>query len=308
MDTAWHANFIKRHRLPLSYVDTLNRWVDPLSRLLCEHQKKIARPILVALSGCQGSGKSTFAAALELQIQEKHKQTSLTLSIDDFYLRHEERRRLAEEVHPLLSTRGVPGTHDIALLLKTLDQLQFSRETVAIPRFDKASDDRLPPELCEKQFAPINIILLEGWCMGVQAQSESELALAVNELESDEDPDGVWRRYVNQQIQLNYQGLNDRADVMVMLKAPSFDCVYGWRLEQEQKLASRHSLEKLSSQRAQSSLSNKIMSPEDIRRFVQFYQRHTLGILQQLPGRSHCLYSLDCERNITDLRHPVPLT
>ncbi len=40
----------------------------------------------------------------------------MLLSIDDYYLSKIERLRISQKVHPLLITRGVPGTHDIKKL------------------------------------------------------------------------------------------------------------------------------------------------------------------------------------------------
>ena len=42
------------------------------------------------------------------------------LSLDDLYLTRAQRQRLALDVHPLLATRGPPGSHDLAHLVKVL--------------------------------------------------------------------------------------------------------------------------------------------------------------------------------------------
>ena len=100
------------------------------------------RPIVVGLCGAQGSGKSTLAAALCARLER-----AVTLSLDDLYLMRRDREALARDVHPLLRTRGVPGTHDIPLGLAVLDAIGAG-EAVARPRFDKARDDPGPAQEC----------------------------------------------------------------------------------------------------------------------------------------------------------------
>ena len=94
----------------------------------------------VGIGGGQGTGKSTLGRLL-MQAGELSGLNTCVLSIDDFYLPRADRLALARQVHPLLATRGPPGTHDIALCRSVLDSLPHSRE-VAVPVFDKGRDDR----------------------------------------------------------------------------------------------------------------------------------------------------------------------
>ena len=73
-----------------------------------------------AIAGLQGCGKSTLATQVAALARERDLRVA-TLSIDDVYLGRRERQRLARNVHPLLVTRGPPGTHDLALACETLD-------------------------------------------------------------------------------------------------------------------------------------------------------------------------------------------
>ena len=75
-------------------------------------------PVL-AISGLQGSGKSTLAAQV-VALADQRGLRAAALSIDDFYLTRAKRQRLARQVHPLLLTRGPPGTHDLALALSLI--------------------------------------------------------------------------------------------------------------------------------------------------------------------------------------------
>ena len=101
-----------------------------------------ARPLVVGLTGPQGSGKSTLAAQLAPRLAARGVQTAV-LALDDLYLPRTDRLRMAADIHPLLATRGVPGTHDVALGLEVLASLTTARRT-RVPRFDKGADDRRP--------------------------------------------------------------------------------------------------------------------------------------------------------------------
>jgi mannosyl-3-phosphoglycerate phosphatase family protein len=193
-----------------------------------------------------------------------------------------------------LATRGVPGTHDVALARKTLTDLQQAHLPVWLPRFDKASDDRLPPEFAECITEPVDVIILEGWCLGSEAEAENTLSHPINELESSEDQEGRWRRYVNKQLALSYPNLFELIDIWVMLKAPSFDCVFDWRMEQETKLRQRHTQQ------------GHIMDEKQLARFIQFYQRITEQTLKHLPAKVHYLFELDSHRQIIKLTSTPP--
>ena len=93
-----------------------------LQRIRTTLQTTSSLPQVVGICGAQGSGKSTLVAALAERLAEEG-IAAATLSLDDLYFTRAERLRLASEVHPLFATRGVPGTHDIALGLGVLDAL-----------------------------------------------------------------------------------------------------------------------------------------------------------------------------------------
>lgn len=107
---------IETEGLPADYRDIVDRHWRPLSEDIAERYAENAggKPLVVGISGAQGSGKTTLCRFLEVLMVE-HNQRAATLSIDDLYLTRAERERLGREVHPLLATRGVPGTHDPAL-------------------------------------------------------------------------------------------------------------------------------------------------------------------------------------------------
>ncbi len=293
--------FIESQHLPGHFPQVIANWYAPLAHQLAHQHAITNRPMLVAINGSQGSGKSTLASLLTLLLHH-HGLRAIDLSIDDFYHTRQTRQSLAQRQHPLLATRGVPGTHDLTLLRETLQKLTGASNEVQIPRFDKSRDERFSQDNWPTLAAPLDIVILEGWCLGTPAQNDQALAQPVNELELHEDPDGSWRRYVNRQIGEHYASIYQLMNVWIMLQAPSFDCVYQWRLEQEQKLADRLR------QNRQSDLSNsRVMSEQQLKRFIQHYQRLTEHSLQTLPSQVNFLYRLDSNRQITSAEQPRPL-
>jgi len=233
-----------------------------------------------AIAGLQGTGKSTLSAQMA-QRAARDGQRVVALSIDDFYLGHDAREELGRRVHPLCGTRGVPGTHDVALACEVLDGLREGRP-VALPRFDKIADDRLP----KAQWPVVghaDLVILEGWFLKVPAQSPDELAAPVNALERDEDPDGTWRRWSNAALQRDYPPLWSRLDRMLFLQGPGFDIVPQWRWQQEQTLQAQHP-------------DRQAMSRARVERFVQFFERVSRQAMRTLPGIADRTIRLDAQR------------
>ncbi len=282
-------DFIAAHRLPPDYADTARRHYLPLAAGLAQRRAALGRPLIAGIHGCQGSGKSTLAMLLREALNQLHGLRCVNLSLDDCYLTRTQRQSLAARVHPLLATRGVPGTHDTALLGDTLDALPRSSGTVALPRFDKAADERLPKAAWPGVETPVDIVILEGWCLGVTPQSAEALARPVNRLEAEEDPDGRWRRFVNERLRADYLPLWDRIDHWTLLAAPSFDCVFAWRMEAERRLRA---------ERGQ----DRRMDEAAMRRFIAHYQRLTEHALATLPPRMDRVIRLDAARRVID-RH-----
>ncbi len=287
-------DFIERHKLPQAYLHSAQQWFEPLLQQFADRYAADTTTQILGINGSQGSGKSTLADYLCTMIADRHGIKAVSLSMDDFYLTKAERALLADTTHPLLATRGVPGTHDIDLAIRTIEQLTAGVDT-QIPRFDKSIDDRVTGDKVEMHRGAAGLIVIEGWCWGAIAQSESELQLPINTLEQTEDPEGHWRHYINQSLAGNYQQLFAMADQLIMLQAPSFDTVYNWRLEQETKL-----IERLKS--TGNSARSGLMSAQQILRFIQYFQRITEHSLQEMPRRAHHLYQLDQQRNIINYK------
>lgn len=248
------------------------------------------RPLFVlGLCGAQGSGKTTLADALARRFEAEGTPTAL-LSIDDLYRTRAERERLGETVHPLLRTRGVPGTHDVELGLAVIEALDRG-QAAPLPRFDKAHDDRCSPSQWGHAAAGTRLLILEGWCVGARPEPDARLAEPVNALERTEDPDGRWRRFVNAALAGDYQRLFARIDWLVLLAAPGFAIVRDWRIEQERGL------------RAQAPPGSPgLMDDAEIARFIQHYERLTRHILAEMPARADLTIPLAEDRSPVAIR------
>lgn len=281
--------FVAREKLPAGYGQTVEQWFLPLAEDILRKAAVSRRTLVVGISGSQGSGKSTLAALLVLLLRELMGLRGINLSIDDFYHTHAHRQQLARTVHPLLATRGVPGTHDVALAMATLQALGRDGE-VAIPRFNKAIDDRAPEAEWPRVLAPLDVVILEGWCLCIPCQDDRQLITPVNMLEMQEDCDGRWRAFVNEQIRGDYAHWYAMVDFLVMLKAPGFDKVYEWRQTQEDKLAAAVA--------AGNASGSRLMNREQLQRFIQHYERLTRHGLDVLPHKADVVFELTDQQTI----------
>lgn len=280
------AAFLRDEGLPERFADLADRLHRPLAARIAGWAGEGRAPLVVGICGPQGSGKSTLAALVPRLLAARGLKVA-TLSIDDLYRTKAERARLAREVHPLLATRGVPGTHDPALGLAVLQALGRP-ETTALPRFDKAADDRAPETSWPRVEGPVDVVLLEGWCVGARPQPAARLAAPVNALERDEDPDGAWRGFANAALAGPYAPLFARVDRLVLLTAPDFAVVRAWRGQQEARLRAR-----LAAEGRDPALA---MDDAALDRFVAHYERLTRWIAEDLPGVTDVVVKLDERR------------
>lgn len=236
-----------------------------------------------AICGLQGTGKSTLAAQI-VALARSQGLRAAALSIDDFYLTRDQRRKLARDVHPLLATRGPPGTHDVGLAVGTLDALRAG-EPAALPRFDKLADDRLPESQWKRTEEPADLAVFEGWFLKTPPEDETALAEPVNALERDEDADGTWRRWCNAALARDYPPLWARMDALWFLQPPGFEVVSEWRWQQEQALQAGDP-------------SRPAMDRAQVERFIRHFERVSRQALRTLPALADRTVHLDRTRRI----------
>ncbi len=285
--TAALAIWARHHGLPAWWAEQMATAVLPwLEQALQQNH----HPWVLGIHGSQGSGKSTLAGAL-CHWAESRGLSAVHLSLDDYYLGRSERAGLADTLHPLLATRGVPGTHASCRLLRDLQALKRGEAGFSLPRFHKQHDDTAPRRQWPHLERPARLVVFEGWCLGLPPQPASELMQPVNALEREQDADGLWRRYVNEQLAGPYRRIWALVDGWLMLAAPGFDCVEAWRWQQEEAL--RNQLNR------QGKPGDRLLSRQQLGRFLQHFQRWTEHGLRILPTRVHLCLSLDRERRVT---------
>ncbi|MEO0574974.1 MAG: kinase [Pseudomonadota bacterium] len=284
-------HFAGRQALPDSFV---TRTAPAYERIaMAVRRASIGTPLLIGISGSQGTGKSTLSVFIRDWLRQHSSLRVASLSLDDCYLTRAQRETLARTVHPLLITRGPPGTHDLALLRNTLTSLldpDFSAN-VTLPRFNKALDERLAPEdspVCEQ--AP-DIVLFDGWLLGCAPVSEARLASPCNALEQHEDSTGQWRRYTNAQLQ-HYQALWRSIDLFIGLRAPSFEHTQQWRFDAEQRLM------------LEGGQDRRHRNIAEIRRFTQHFQRFSARLQRSMNTLSDIDVELDADHCVTSVRLP----
>ena len=249
---------LKKHYIPMSF------WIE-------NKYKKKGKILFLGLSGGQGSGKTTVAKILKIILKKFFKRKIHVSSIDDFYKTLNDRNKISLKIHPLLETRGVPGTHDINLVTKFINYTKKKKfKKFKVPIFDKSKDDRLKKKYWPNIKQRPEIVILEGWCVGAKPQSNVLIKKPINILEKYEDQDLTWRKYANEKLKKEYKKLFAMIDYFIFMKIPNFNMVFKWRLLQEKKLEKKSHLKK------------KIMSYNEIKRFIMFYERITLQMVKDL--------------------------
>ncbi len=286
-----YLNFIKKQEtFGESFKDKLNQlnnYYLPVCRKLFDQCKFSSKPMIVGLSGGQGSGKSTIAQIFKIILQTKFKLKVICFSIDDFYKTAKERKKMSKSIHPLFFTRGVPGTHDCKMLnnvIKILKRNKFNN--MKIPKFDKSVDDRLKPNNWQKIKMKPDIVIFEGWCVGAKPQSIKNLKIPINSLEKKEDINLTWRKKVNNELKTSYDKIFKLLDKKIFLKVPSFTYVLKWRMLQEKKL-------KYNSNK-------KRMNKSQIKRFIMFYERITREMIKNYK-KNDIILNLDNNHKIKSI-------
>ena len=262
-------------------IGKLNKFYLPLSEWIYSIYSKDFKTKIIGLSGGQGAGKSTITGILKLILKKKYGLNICVFSIDDFYKTKNERLRMSKKKHPLFITRGVPGTHDIALLNQTIRKLKQKKfRTVLIPKFDKSKDDRYRKNKWQKIKIKPDIIIFEGWCVGTTHQNNNELKRPLNLIEKKYDENLKWRKTVNNLIKKRYKNIFNKIDKLVFLKVPHFNYIIKWRWLQEQKM-------KLTTK------SKKTMSKTQVKEFIMFYERLTKHMMKNYSKISDLTIFLD---------------
>ena len=268
----------------------LSKFYLPISEMINDEYLKNKKTKIIGLTGGQGSRKSTISNILKIILKEGFHLETVIFSIDDFYKTFKERKIMSKKISPLFLTRGVPGTHNTRMLQNCIQNLKKNKfKNFLIPRFDKSIDDRSPRNKWLKVKKKPNIVIFEGWCVGVTSQKNKDLNTPINKLEKNKDKKKVWRKKVNIEIKNSYYKIFNLIDKLIFLKVPSFKYVFKWRLLQEKKLRII-------------SKSKKTMTDQQISNFIMFYERLTKHMLKILPKKAHSVISIDKQHRLKSIK------
>ena len=273
--------FKNKERMIKSFLIPLCFWISK--------KANIKRPYFVGLAGGQGTGKTTSSSLIEIILTKYFKLKVFRISIDDFYKTRKERISLSKRVHPMLLTRGVPGTHDINMMLKFFKKVKSKKfKRLKLPTFNKAIDDRYNKKYWYDLKKKPDVIIFEGWCVGAKPEGNNTLNKTINLMEKNKDKKRIWRKYVNQQLKSKYKKLYSQLNCLIYLKAKNFSLLQKWRLKQERKL--------LVNSKKNSKL--KIMNKEDVLNFMQTYQRITQNMFKNMPQYASIIINLNSNHQI----------
>ena len=250
---------------------------------------KNKKPFIIGLGGGQGAGKTTITSIISIILKKYFKLNVFKISIDDFYKTRKERILLSKKVHPSLKTRGVPGTHDMNIMLNFFKRVKSKNfKALKIPKFNKAIDDRFKKKLWYSIKKRPDIIIFEGWCVGARAEKNNTLKRTLNSLEKYEDKKLIWRTFVNQQLKFKYKKLYDQLNCLLYLRVKNFKLLQKWRIKQEKKLWLKN----------KRSSNHKLMSNKDVIAFMQTYQRVTQNMFKNATKNASIILNLDSNHQI----------
>ena len=252
------------------------------------------KPLIIGLAGGQGIGKTTITSIITIILKKYFKLNVFKISIDDFYKTRKQRILLSKNKHPLLMTRGVPGTHDINIMLNFFRKIKVKKfKSLKLPKFNKAVDERYKQNLWYKIKSKPDVVIFEGWCVGAKSQNFRQLRKPINSLERIYDRTFKWRQYVNYQLETKYKKLFNQLDYLLFLKAKNFSLLRRWRLKQEKKLWLKSKNKK----------NLKIMNKSEVKNFMDTYQRITQQMFKDMPKYSSIIMNLNSSHQIKNIRY-----
>ena len=278
--------FKNKERMLKSFLVPICFWIA--------NKTKNKKPFFVGLAGGQGTGKTTTSSIIKIILEKYFQLNVFKISIDDFYKTRKERILLSKKIHPMLLTRGVPGTHDINMMLNFFKKAKNKKfKSFQLPNFNKAIDDRFAKKYWYNIKKKPDVIIFEGWCVGAKHEKKSSLNKAINSMERIKDPKKVWRKYVNHQLKQKYKDLYSQLNCLIYLKAKNFSLLQKWRLKQENKLWLK----------SKKTSKHKIMNKEDVISFMQTYQRITENMFKKMTKYASIIVNLGSDHQINSIKY-----
>jgi len=264
-------DFLSKSHKELTGSDLSNK----IAKLYADLFNQIKNKKTLMIAGSQGSGKSTLSIQIKKYFKKFYFKSVVILSIDDFYLSTYQRKQLAKKLKTnLFDTRGVPCTHNLKLLIETVDKLKRNNFPVYIPIFDKVTDNK---KKHNRKVNKADLIILEGWCVGSKPIDPLYLKKNINDLEKINDPDMIWRTAYNQSL-VEYQKLFNKFNYYIFIKLPNWQYVINWKYKQELDLRSL---------RSDNHLKKKLFL------FIQYYEKLSKWMSFTSPDICNVLITLD---------------
>ncbi|TDO96016.1 hypothetical protein [Marinomonas balearica] len=287
-----------------SLADRMDDLFIPFADWVSERSRPNIGPLILGMSGAQGCGKTTFCTVVSHILRKGFDLNAVVLSLDDLYLTHSDRMKYSNEVHPLFSVRGVPGTHDVVLADTIIQRLKDLKdgEVMFLPAFDKSMDDRKPVHRWTQVEGPVDVVFFEGWCVGASEMPKKTLQEPMNLLEEKNDSSAQWRNCVNEHLKHDYRSLFEHIDILLWMQAPNYDVVYDWRNKQERTLEN-HLYDIHGG--ILDTLDIKVMSSEELKAFMQHYERLTRFMLSSMAGRADVVFTLDESQKVVKWDYPI---
>ena len=204
--------FKNKERMIKSFLIPLCFWINK--------KVKKKKTYFVGLAGGQGTGKTTISSLIKIILSKYFKLKVFKISIDDFYKTRKERIILSKKVHPMLLTRGVPGTHDANMMLNFFKKIKSKKfQRIRLPKFNKAIDDRFKKKNWYDLKKRPDVVIFEGWCVGAKSEKNKSLMKTINFMEKVKDQKKIWRKYVNHQLKSKYKNLYSQLNCLIYLRA-----------------------------------------------------------------------------------------
>jgi D-glycerate 3-kinase len=227
--------------------------LDKLLPKIKQRHQDSSMPIILGISGLQGSGKSTWASTIVNILSSEHKLHTITISLDDLYKTHDDlvKQREKNPDNKLYRVRGQPGTHDQQLAADFFKKLKAyqGEGMLSIPSFDKSKfdgeGDRAPKEAWPTTSSKPDVVIFEGWCIGFRPLTEPEVEnkykLAVEGKMQLNTPSRHKLQHLCEMNDHLRQYCNDfmgpeHFDFFIHIDATDLRYVYVWRMEQEHKM------------------------------------------------------------------------
>ncbi|CBX92097.1 similar to D-glycerate 3-kinase [Plenodomus lingam JN3] len=237
----------------MSLEQNIRRALEVLLPAIRKRHETSPEPIILGITGLQGSGKSTWASKIVEILTSEHQLYTITISLDDLYKTHDAlvAQREQNPENKLYRTRGQPGTHDEQLAGRFFKDLReyTGKGHLKIPSFDKSKfqgeGDRAPESAWPTLTRKPDVVVFEGWCVGFQplpaSMIEEKFGLALSGKLAINTPAKHQLAHlleVNRNLERYCEAFMGPRyfDFFIHIDTQDLRHVYTWRLQQEHKM------------------------------------------------------------------------